>query len=478
MKKILTLILVILFSLNILACGNKGDSGKKEVSENKTAKTEVKREIKSTDITPEELNKLIPIARQFQLNESQLRDIVVIIKSIGCENLDNLDMSGLSFPFKSGTLSQDALDSVPDFKLIIRSPKGYWFDKYSLGNRDNMDVDFYLNPQKQIREIKCHVSRISYVLFKNGVKSKLNINDFLSSDENIKALENNLIALVKKTKLFSNSSNELKKLEVSLYYPELKGEEIIYYGEGKVEYLTKYYGGKNTNFADIHDIYCNGQRKLFILDDDISNIPTLIYDDDNGKSCKEHLLSLTNSSPAPNNIDKQTNSNNPATKMTPNINNSQTPVSVNSQSSVPPISENAIASVKHSSADNEDGYNHSGALTTDGDTKTCWAEGVPGFGIGEHITYYFNGNYKVSGLNIWTGHQKTEDLFYKNARPTAIRVIGSDGSNVIYPLNDVMGMQRVTFNSPITINNIKLVVEKVAPGNKYEDTCIAEVNFF
>lgn len=152
-----------------------------------------------------------------------------------------------------------------------------------------------------------------------------------------------------------------------------------------------------------------------------------------------------------------------------------TNVSHESNSSIP---ANAIVDVKHSSADNEDGYNHSGALTTDGDTKTCWAEGVPGLGINENITYYFNGNYKVSGLNIWTGHQKSEDLFYKNARPTAIRVTGSDGSSVVYQLTDTMGMQRVTFNQPITANSIKLVVEKVAPGTKYEDTCIAEVNFF
>lgn len=146
--------------------------------------------------------------------------------------------------------------------------------------------------------------------------------------------------------------------------------------------------------------------------------------------------------------------------------------------STPVISRNSIASAKHSSADNEDGYNHSATLTIDGDTKTCWAEGVPGLGINENITYYFNGNYKVSGLNIWTGHQKTEELFYKNARPTAIRIIGSDGSNVIYQLKDTMGIQRITFNQPITVNTLKLVVESVAPGNKYEDTCIAEVNFF
>ncbi len=146
--------------------------------------------------------------------------------------------------------------------------------------------------------------------------------------------------------------------------------------------------------------------------------------------------------------------------------------------STPAITKSAIVSAKHSSADNEDGYNHTAALTIDGDTKSCWAEGVPGLGIGENLTYYFNGNYKVSGLNIWTGHQKTEDLFYKNARPVAIRVIGSDGSNVIYQLNDAMGMQRVAFKTPIVVNSIQLVIEKVVPGNKYEDTCIAEVNFF
>jgi predicted nucleic acid-binding Zn ribbon protein len=144
----------------------------------------------------------------------------------------------------------------------------------------------------------------------------------------------------------------------------------------------------------------------------------------------------------------------------------------------PPITVNAISGAIHSSADNEDGYNHSASLTIDGDIKTCWAEGVKGLGIGEFIQYNFNGNYKVSGLNIWIGHQKTQELFYKNARPVAIKVIGSDGSSAVYQLNDTMGMQRITFKKPINVSNIKIVVERVSPGNKYEDTCIAEVNFF
>ena len=149
-----------------------------------------------------------------------------------------------------------------------------------------------------------------------------------------------------------------------------------------------------------------------------------------------------------------------------------------SDNSVPSISSGKITNTTQSSADNENGYVHSAALTVDGDIKTCWTEGEKGLGIGEYIQIYFNGTYKVSGLNIWAGHQKSQDLFYKNARPAAIRVIGSDGSNAVYPLEDKMGMQRVNFTSPINVSDIKIVVEKAMRGNKYEDTCIGEVSFF
>ena len=45
------------------------------------------------------------------------------------------------------------------------------------------------------------------------------------------------------------------------------------------------------------------------------------------------------------------------------------------------------------------------AADCDGDIKICWTEGVKGLGIGEYIQISFNGTYKVSGLNIWAGHQ-------------------------------------------------------------------------
>lgn len=143
--------------------------------------------------------------------------------------------------------------------------------------------------------------------------------------------------------------------------------------------------------------------------------------------------------------------------------------------SIPPGS---VVGAYHSSADQEGSYVHSARLAVDGNTDSCWSEGVKGLGIGENIEIHFNGNYKVSGMNIWIGHQKSQALFYQNARPIALRVAGNDGSSVVYNLQDAFGMQRVEFTKPIVVNKVKLIVERVAPGNKYEDTCIAEVNFF
>lgn len=144
----------------------------------------------------------------------------------------------------------------------------------------------------------------------------------------------------------------------------------------------------------------------------------------------------------------------------------------------PQITSNAIVNASHSSADHEGNYIHSASLAIDGNIQSCWSEGAPEWGLGEFITIYFDGTYKVSGMNIWTGHQKSLELFRQNGRPVAVRVIGSDGSNEQYYLEDRFGMQRVIFRYPINVQNVRITVEGISPGSKYKDTCIAEVNFF
>lgn len=143
-----------------------------------------------------------------------------------------------------------------------------------------------------------------------------------------------------------------------------------------------------------------------------------------------------------------------------------------------PFRPGAVAGAYHSSADKEGSYVHSAALTVDGNPASCWSEGVPGLGIGENIVIHFNGTYKVSGMNIWIGHQKSQSLYYQNARPGIIRVEGSDGSSEVYALQDTFGAQRIDFKIPINTKFIRIIVEQSVQGNKYQDTCIAEVSFF
>lgn len=121
---------------------------------------------------------------------------------------------------------------------------------------------------------------------------------------------------------------------------------------------------------------------------------------------------------------------------------------------------------------------YSASNIVDMNGHTCWADGVAGLGIGESITINFNQKYNISGFRIFNGYQKTQDLFNKNSRPTALRVIGSDGSNEVYNIEDSIYEQDIYFDKMISVNSIKLVIEKVARGSKYEDTCISEVIFF
>ena len=114
----------------------------------------------------------------------------------------------------------------------------------------------------------------------------------------------------------------------------------------------------------------------------------------------------------------------------------------------------------------------------DGDIKTCWVEGVPGYGHNEGIDIVFDDVYDVKGFNIWTGYQKSEDLFYKNTRPVGFMVRSSDGYSQYHEIKDSMGMQRVEFKKPVKARSILITMMEFRPGSKYEDSCISEISFF
>lgn len=121
---------------------------------------------------------------------------------------------------------------------------------------------------------------------------------------------------------------------------------------------------------------------------------------------------------------------------------------------------------------------HTADRVIDGSLDTAWAEGVPGYGVGQSITLVFDGEYQVSGLQIWAGYHKSEDLFYKNARPQQIRVILTGGMEMTYSLQDVMGKQTLYFDTPAVTDAVTILIDSVYPGTVYEDTVISEISLF
>lgn len=111
----------------------------------------------------------------------------------------------------------------------------------------------------------------------------------------------------------------------------------------------------------------------------------------------------------------------------------------------------------------------------DGSSATAWSEGVSGNGIGETLTIQLNTTCRVNGIRILNGYQKSSDLYYKNARPSELRVTFSDGSSEDLYLTDEMGWQGFTFSASHVTDQVTLTILGVYSGNKYEDTLISEV---
>lgn len=114
----------------------------------------------------------------------------------------------------------------------------------------------------------------------------------------------------------------------------------------------------------------------------------------------------------------------------------------------------------------------------DGKLKTNWTEGVPGYGEGEYVVFYFEDTYAVNKLFIWIGsHFSTEALYKQNGRPSVITLTFSDGSTERINLEDSMEMQEVELEKFYYTDSIMITIDEVYKGTQYTDTIIAELDF-
>lgn len=141
----------------------------------------------------------------------------------------------------------------------------------------------------------------------------------------------------------------------------------------------------------------------------------------------------------------------------------------------PEVRMRDVEDVTASSYLSEKNIKHVPDLIMDGDTTTAWVEGVDGNGEGESITVTFGDLYAVSDIKIWNGYQKSEDLYYKNARPAELELEFSDGSTERISLQDISsGFQEFALERHVT-SYVKVKIISTYAGSKYEDTVISEI---
>ncbi len=147
-------------------------------------------------------------------------------------------------------------------------------------------------------------------------------------------------------------------------------------------------------------------------------------------------------------------------------------------------------------------YDYAADNIYDNNPATSWVESAPGNGIGEYVELFLTyGNkawydlHKIDKIGIINGFAENEQLFYSNNRVKTIRLefdsyqyVNSQlddsvyqsiiNESIIIELEDTMEMQYYFFDEPIIAKSIKIIIEDVYAGSKWDDTCIAEFQVF
>ena len=127
--------------------------------------------------------------------------------------------------------------------------------------------------------------------------------------------------------------------------------------------------------------------------------------------------------------------------------------------------------------DDGHGISYDPMLIIDNNKDTAWVEGVDGNGINEGITLDFGMETMVKEFTIVNGYAKSSKLYYDNNRVKRVKLEFSDGSTVLGELQDgISSAQSVKLDKGIKTSSIKVTILDVYNGDKYEDTCIGEID--
>ena len=137
------------------------------------------------------------------------------------------------------------------------------------------------------------------------------------------------------------------------------------------------------------------------------------------------------------------------------------------------------------------GISYSAKNIHDLNYKTAWVEGVPGYGIGESITYHIRPqNPRITEIIIVNGYVKSEKTWRENSRVKTLKMYIDDKEYAILKLEDTRQEQHFKVE-PLGYSDredwdvleakpwwtMKFEVMEVYEGEKYDDTAITQIYF-
>ncbi|MBR1752271.1 MAG: protein kinase [Ruminococcus sp.] len=123
-------------------------------------------------------------------------------------------------------------------------------------------------------------------------------------------------------------------------------------------------------------------------------------------------------------------------------------------------------------------YTYGAENAVDGDIMTCWSEGAADEGIGESITVYpEEDEVTIDTLYIANGIMTSETAYRYNNRVKRCRLEFSDGTlyEAAFPDNYSKQPTELVFPEELTVSWVTITIVEVYEGEKYDDTCIAEI---
>jgi len=113
----------------------------------------------------------------------------------------------------------------------------------------------------------------------------------------------------------------------------------------------------------------------------------------------------------------------------------------------------------------------------DGDTFTCWQDGVEGNGEGTELSVTLAETCELEYIVIYNGQTVNEDKFKKNGRVCQLE-FGNGQYTEVIELADENVPVAIKLDGWENVSTVTFKINSVYPGSKFLDTCISEIVFY